>query len=87
VDPTDNETSVPNNHDNLLPVFRRPIYTPFGLGYRRCAGEVFAQFLLTKMMERMAGLKYITREGNYSTIGLMVDKQAVDNIFVTTFKK
>jgi len=35
-----------------------PIYTPFGLGYRRCAGEMFSYFVTMKLFERFKSIPF-----------------------------
>lgn len=50
-DTADGETVVDANYPLLQPVFSTTKYTSFGLGYRRCAGEIFNYYLTILMME------------------------------------
>jgi len=66
VDPTsafeenilDGETVIDSVNPLSIPVFDTLKYTPFGLGYRRCAGEIFTYFVTIQMMERFKDLNW-----------------------------
>lgn len=54
----DNQTVQPISNNKIIPVFPpgtgngEPTYYPFGLGYRRCAGEVFSYYVTLMMLEK-----------------------------------
>jgi hypothetical protein len=56
--PIDSSTELPNDNPKMIPVFDPPIYTPFGLGYRRCAGEVFVYMFTLKLVDRICNLEF-----------------------------
>ena len=61
-----------------------PTYMPFGLGYRRCAGEQFAVLVTKKIMARFADLTYEIRtpSTDYPVLGIAFVTRVPDNIFV-----
>lgn len=73
---------------NLIPLFPRPIYAPFGLGYRRCAGEMFSYLVTQYILEKFSTVKFELRgkwnEG--SLISVAPFKQVRDNIYVVQTK-
>lgn len=65
----DNETVIERtcpftDPGKAIPVFANkpaglgPVYTPFGLGYRRCAGEMFSYFVTVKLFERFKSIPF-----------------------------
>ncbi len=59
--PLDQETVVdtsttPQRH--LVPIFPTPIYCPFGLGYRRCAGEMLNYLITGKLLAKFSGVTF-----------------------------
>jgi len=85
VSPIDNETLLDKTNEKVIPVFDKPVYTPFGLGYRRCPGEIFSYLLTQKMMERFASLDFFEKEDiTGPLVTLAPFKAVVDNIFVRT---
>lgn len=54
----DNQTFFDANNDKLIPAFELPIYAPFGLGYRRCAGEIFVMKVLDETLRTFAPLDW-----------------------------
>lgn len=61
-----------------------PTYMPFGLGYRRCAGEQFAMLVTKKIMARFGDLTYEIRtpSTDYPVLGIAFVTRVPDNIFV-----
>lgn len=57
--PIDNQTVLDIGNTKLLPVFEQPTYAPFGLGYRRCAGEA-----LVYQFTEMLIMKFISLDDN-----------------------
>ena len=58
-DPQYNDgTVVQKQNSKVQPVFAEPVYAPFGLGYRRCPGEIFSYFMTEKLLIRFAGLEW-----------------------------
>ena len=55
----DNQTFFDLNNDKLIPVFSTPIYTTFGLGYRRCKGEILVMDVVDTMLEVFAPLDWV----------------------------
>lgn len=83
--PVDNETVLTNTNLKMVPVYPRPNYCPFGLGYRRCPGEIFACFVTQKVISRLAPLagRFAFRTGDYPLITLAPFSAVPDNVFVT----
>lgn len=51
---------------DLIPVLPTPVYTPMGLGYRRCAGEILNYFFTVKLLKKFENLEWEVREINPS---------------------
>ena len=49
----DGQTIIPSSHKKFIPVFDKPKYCPFGLGYRRCPAEIFNYFFTGKLMQKI----------------------------------
>lgn len=77
----DQETIV-DADSNLVPIFGRPIYTPFGLGYRRCAGEIFSYLIVQRLMEKFSLCDYEIRDGDHDIVYVAPSKGVPDNIYV-----
>ena len=60
-----------------------PIYTPFGLGYRRCAGEMFSYFVTIKLFERFKSIPFLFGpvDPNKHKITVAPFTEVPDNIF------
>lgn len=56
--PVDGETVIDNCNPLATPVYPLPIYAPFGLGYRRCPGELFVYQITQMMLQRFANLHF-----------------------------
>lgn len=56
--PVDNETVIPATDAAMIPVFPTPIYAPWGLGGRRCPGEIFNQFVGLELFEALQCLQF-----------------------------
>jgi hypothetical protein len=54
----DNQTFIDVNNVKIVPVFTTPIYATFGLGYRRCAGEILVYDIVDMMLEIFAPLNW-----------------------------
>lgn len=83
--PIDNSTELPDDTRSLkmIPVYDPPIYTPFGLGYRRCAGEIFTYLFTIKLVERLKNLQFYTDQSiTEPMIPLAPFFAAPDNLFV-----
>lgn len=61
----DGETMIPRGHEKLIPVYDRPKYAPFGLGYRRCAGEILNYMIMDKVLDALGDLDFMV-EGAFS---------------------
>jgi hypothetical protein len=59
----DGETVIPAGHENLIPVFPSPKYCPFGLGYRRCPGEMLNYMFMEKVLDKLGHLEFEIRGG------------------------
>lgn len=76
----DHETIIDKQRP-ILPIFSRPIYASFGLGYRRCAGEVLSYLITHKLLDTFSKAEYEIRPGNYPTVYVAPFKGVSDNIF------
>ena len=45
----DNETIIEKENSGNIPIYIKPVYCPFGLGYRRCAGENISYYICYKL--------------------------------------
>ncbi len=66
----------------IVPIFAKPIYAPFGLGYRRCAGEMFTYLVTEKLFEKFSTTTFEERVGTYPLVSIAPFKRVTDNIFV-----
>lgn len=56
--PIDNETTMLSSDASMIPVFAKPIYAPFGLGARRCPGEILNINVVYELLESLQCLKF-----------------------------
>ena len=78
----DNETVIPCGADKLIPVFNKPLYTPFGLGYRRCAGELLTYRFVDQLLNFLTNYK-ITQDSEITgDIAVGPAKRAPNNFFI-----
>lgn len=84
VSPVDGETVINEGESNMIPVFTNPIYAAFGLGYRRCPGEVISMFIALEIFEQMKCLEFEVTPGSgpWLQVPLAPLKFANDNYFV-----
>jgi hypothetical protein len=82
--PVDNETVIDRSAPTMNPVYNTAWYMPFGLGYRRCAGESFVHLVLHKILTKFGDLNYEFRQpaSNYPIIGIAFITRVPDNLFV-----
>ena len=75
----DGETLVEKGNMGNIPVFDKPKYCPFGLGYRRCAGENLSYYITNKLMGLFTkyNLKIDDRRSEKIKIGLF--NNIIDN--------
>lgn len=73
----------------IVPIFAKPIYAPFGLGYRRCAGEMFSYLVTEKIFDKFSTVEYEERPTvdyplplTYPLVSIAPFKRVYDNIFV-----
>jgi hypothetical protein len=85
--PYDRETVIDNSTAEvrkLTPIFPRPIYAPFGLGYRRCAGEMFSYLVTQYIFEKFSTAEFELR-GKWNE-GVLISvapfKQVRDNLYI-----
>jgi len=76
VDVTTRETEY------IIPIFPKPIYAPFGLGYRRCPGEILVYNITEVLLEKFAQVNFEIRQGVFDLVSIAPFKQVPDNIFV-----
>lgn len=92
----DNETQIPSNDGSMIPVFNQPIYAPFGLGARRCPGEIFNQFVILELFKAVQCLNFyddcklnptrcnpLSPDYLYTPVALAPFKAAPDSLFVS----
>lgn len=93
----DGETEIPLGDLSMIPVFEKPIYAPFGLGARRCPGEIFNQFVIMQLFDTIKCLTFYDdcvlhpsrcdpSSANYThtPIPLAPFKARPDSLFVST---
>lgn len=84
--PLDQETVVDNSTNPprpIVPIFPKPVYTPFGLGYRRCAGEIISYIITEKIFEKFSTVEFEERfDMTYPLVSVAPFKRVADNIFV-----
>lgn len=78
--PLDQETIVDPSRP-LIPIFPKPTYAPFGLGYRRCAGEMLSYLITEKLYAKFATINFVEASGVYPLVSIAPFKQVPDNIF------
>jgi hypothetical protein len=79
---TDHETVLDKDNPKLIPVWKTPKYMPFGLGYRRCAGEVLNYFITMKLMQRLCMLKFVMKTEEAAIITIAPFTAKPNNIYV-----
>lgn len=81
--PYDHESVIEKCNPQATPVYPLPIYAPFGLGYRRCAGEVFTMTIVQRLMTQIAEMNFVFRPNptDYPLVPLAPFTDAYDNIF------
>ena len=80
--PADNETVIPCGADNLIPVFDKPLYTPFGLGYRRCAGELLSYRFTDYLLNFLTNYKISQDLDITDDIAVGPATRVSDNLFI-----
>ena len=79
--PLDRETVVDNRRD-IIPIFSKPLYTTFGLGYRRCPGEILVYRVTAELLEKFSDAEFeIRTDGNHDTVYVAPFKGVPDNIY------
>jgi hypothetical protein len=66
----------------IIPIFPKPDYTPFGLGYRRCPGEIFVYTLTEILLAKFGQVKFKIVPGVFPDVAIAPFKLVPDNIFV-----
>ena len=68
----------------IVPIFSKPIYATFGLGYRRCAGEMLTYLITQYIYKKFSTVEYELRlpENDYPLISIAPFKRVRDNMFV-----
>lgn len=78
----DTQTFFDVNNVKLIPVFQTPIYATFGLGYRRCKGEILVYDIVDMMLEIFAPLNwYIGATGSPATVCVAPFSCPANNIY------
>lgn len=91
--PVDDQTLLPITNTKMIPVFPNPsvppspsdlTYMPFGLGYRRCPGEMMVYYITIKLLDKIKDLQFEFRQpgSDYPPITLAPFSAVPDNIFV-----
>ena len=80
----DNETVLPCGAEKLIPVFDKPLYTPFGLGYRRCAGELLSYRFVEQLLNFLTNYKIKQNSKITNEISIGPGKRAPNNIYIKT---
>ena len=80
--PKDKETVIPCGAEKLIPVFEKPIYTPFGLGYRRCAGELLTYRFTEYLLNFLANYRITQNVNITKDIAVGPGKRVPDNFFI-----
>ena len=57
--PGDNQTFWDAKNPQLIATFPLPIYAPFGLGYRRCPGEILVYDIVDMLLETFANIEWV----------------------------
>jgi hypothetical protein len=91
----DNETKLPPGDASMIPVFPTPLYSAFGLGARRCPGEIFNQRIIFELFDAIKCLTFYddctlnpsrcdpnSPDFRYPLIPLAPFKGAPDSLFV-----
>lgn len=65
----------------IMPIFPKPIYAPFGLGYRRCPGEIFTYVVTEQIFQTFGQATYLEKPGDFPIIYVAPFKGVPDNIF------
>jgi len=98
IGPLDAQTAIPKGNANLIPIFppsglivagtfNGVLYSPFGLGFRRCPAEIFNQFLGYNLMDQL------TQRSGTNVLGLsrpkvkIIFKQSTQPAPVIAFAK
>ena len=66
----------------IVPIFPKPIYAPFGVGYRRCAGEMLSYLITEKLFSKFSTVTFEQRAGVYPLVSIAPFKRVSDDIFV-----
>lgn len=84
--PIDNETILDAANPNMMPVYPQPQYMPFGLGYRRCAAEIFNYMTIIKILEKMSTVtfKFVNPPPTTTMVTVQPFVQVPDNIYAVT---
>lgn len=90
VSPVDKETvsdrvdlGIQVEQAQLIPVFPKPVYDIFGLGYRGCAGQAMSIYIMGRFAVRFADVEWEYRlpGTNYPQIAVAPFKKVYDNVF------
>lgn len=83
VSPVDNQTVLDVANPNMMPVYQYPQYAPFGLGYRRCAGEILNYMTIIKILEKLSTVtfQFVTPPPTDTLITVGPFVQVPDNIY------
>lgn len=81
--PVDSETEWDVCNTKAIYTPPLPLYAPFGLGYRRCAGELFTYQLTLMMLERFNGLEFYvgTPPANQPIIGVAPERVVANKYY------